>query len=106
MVVDDATSMRDAGKAQNGKFFLEDGKVLTLARKLSPFGFTCVVNYVDECGGLYRCCGDLICTNPFFGGTCRDDPKCLPLGSSCGGANFCCRPHTCSDMRPAFGVCV
>nr|GEW53593.1 hypothetical protein [Tanacetum cinerariifolium] len=65
MVVDDATSLRDAEKAQNGKFFLEDGKVLTLARKLSPFGFTCVDNYVDRCGGLYRCCGDLVCTDPY-----------------------------------------
>nr|GEY43675.1 hypothetical protein [Tanacetum cinerariifolium] len=106
MVVDDATSMHDAGKAQNGKFFLEDGKVLTLARKLSPFGFTCVDNYVDRCGGFYRCCGDLICTNVVYGGTCVNDPSCLALGSRCGGFNYCCGPHTCSDMRADVGVCV
>nr|GEZ23030.1 hypothetical protein [Tanacetum cinerariifolium] len=36
MAVDDATSMHDAGKVEIGTFLLEDGKVLTLARKLSP----------------------------------------------------------------------
>nr|GEU29274.1 hypothetical protein [Tanacetum cinerariifolium] len=60
--------MRDAGKIETGKFLLEDGKVLTLARKLSPVGFTCVDNYVDQCGGFYRCCGDLQCTSPILGG--------------------------------------
>nr|GEV97899.1 Ras-related protein RABF1 [Tanacetum cinerariifolium] len=52
MVVDDATSMHDARKVEIGTFLLEDGKVLTLARKLSP-SRNCV-GTVDPCGWAHE----------------------------------------------------
>ncbi|GKF95179.1 hypothetical protein Tco_0287914, partial [Tanacetum coccineum] len=95
--------MHDAGKqVEIGKFLLEDGKVLTLARKLSP-SRNCVGNFEDPCGWLDHCCGDLQCDGR-FNGRCHDPPNCVPKGERCGKLNYCCWPATtCSEWDASAG---
>nr|GEV14203.1 RNA-directed DNA polymerase, eukaryota, reverse transcriptase zinc-binding domain protein [Tanacetum cinerariifolium] len=78
MIVDDQTTMHDAGMrmskanpVQIGKLLLEDGKVLTLSRKLSR-SRNCI--YQDQpCGWFDRCCDGLSCDGVF-------DGRCHPTG--------------------------
>ncbi|PWA78189.1 hypothetical protein CTI12_AA214610 [Artemisia annua] len=99
MVVDDQTTMHDAGigmskanPVQIGKFFLEDGKVLTLSQKSSP-SRNCV-GADQPCGALDWCCEGLSCDG-FFDGRCHPTPGCRNLGQTCTIIYECCQPYRC-----------
>ncbi|PWA73573.1 hypothetical protein CTI12_AA252410 [Artemisia annua] len=86
-VVEDPTSMHHEGMGMSkakpieiGKFLLEDGKVLTLARKSSP-SRNCVDVY-QPCGMFHWCCDPYYCCDgaPIYGTCvppCEDCPYCV-----------------------------
>ncbi|PWA75699.1 hypothetical protein CTI12_AA217680 [Artemisia annua] len=109
MVVDDQTTMHDAGiqiskanPVQIGKFLLEDGKILTLSRQSSP-SRNCI--YPDQpCGLLDWCCEGLRCDGA-FDGRCHPDPFCSPQGGACALLTPCCFPYAC-DGNSHGSTCV
>ncbi|KAK1426138.1 hypothetical protein QVD17_14807 [Tagetes erecta] len=107
MVVDDQISTTGTAMTkvtenpvEIGQFEIEDGKLLTVARKVKNER-NCI-NERQPCGILDPCCDGLFCTDPFQG-ECRP-PKCVSEHQPCGLVDPCCAGLRCTGIIQ--GECV